>query len=217
MPELQVLNTLKEIFGLGAGAVIATVIIAMFLFLRSQDKTRAKAEELDAKSAERLQDTLQSVFNALTKAQDNKLQLDKVNDAQDTALVILQNHSIVLQRLPQLVKDFNDAVEAFHQTQSQMREADLTTAQHMVDFIMEQKNNFSTLGEKVDTVMDSNARLVILLERLNANLERLNTSLELLGSVSTDIQDIKGAILKTVTSEEKAVHLPDESETTKQE
>lgn len=207
MPELQALNSLKEIVGLGAGAMMLTVIIAMFIFLRSQDKTRAKAEEIDALAANRTQELWQQTFAALTKAQDTKEQLEKLHDLREGELDLLQNHSKILSTIPTLVQDVNNVVQMFHKTQISIQEISLTTAQHMVDFMTEQKARFDTMDEKVDTIMDSNSRLVILLERLNANLERFNNNLEMLGGMSKDIQDIKGAILKTITDEQPAVDL----------
>lgn len=212
MPELQALNSIKDIVGLGAGAMMLTVIIAMFIFLKSQDKIRANAESLDAQAAARMQDLLQQIFSSLNKAQENKEELDRLGDGQDSAVVVMQNIQTLFNPLPSLIRGMSDGMETFQQALSQVKELNITASQHITDFMVDQERRFDSVDEKVDSIMDTNMRLVLLLERLNANLERLNMSLETLSGVSTDIQEIKGAIMNTVTSEQTAeIVEPDEN------
>jgi hypothetical protein len=195
MPEVQAINQLASTLQnsiLATMAIVTLAVIGMMIWQIRSSNAQDK----------RQQDTVEQVFTSLKKALDNKEQLDKLGDGQDTELVILQSHQTVLNGLPGLIRDFKDAVEGFHGSQVQIREANLTTIQHLIDFMEEQGSRFDSLDTKVELMLDNDARLVILLERLNQNLETFNANME---TFNRDISNIKAMVAKQITSEQPTV------------
>jgi hypothetical protein len=209
MPEAQALNSLVQTVQDSVVLQMLVVTMAVIYLLINQGRVRSRQEERDSAVQTRQQDFLAKVFTAQERALDTKEQLEKLHELRQDELGLLQNHSRILAEIPVLVRDVNEVVQQFHKTQIGIQETSIATAQHMVDFMAEQKARFDRVDEKVDSVMDTNMRLVVLLEQLNENLKMFNFNIEAFNTnietFNREITEIKAMVTKTITSEQPAV------------
>lgn len=207
--EVQALNTLiQTLQGSIVLQSIAVTFVLAFIVIQN-GRSRAKQDERDSKAEERNQGLIGELFATNKKALDTKEQLDKLHDLREGEMAILENQGKALAVFPNLIGDIETAIQALHETTQRISALTLDGNQALVNFLTAYEHesekvqtNIRTIDQKVDTMMDSNARLVILLERLNVNLETFNSNM---ARFNEGMEVIKQAVLKEVTSETSAV------------
>jgi methyl-accepting chemotaxis protein len=195
MPEVQAINQLATTLQNSILATMAIVTLAVIFMMIWQIRSNNAQDKRQA-------ETINTVLHMQTRALDNKEQLGRLADGQDTAVVVMQNMQHGLLPFPEWIRDINLAIQTFHEMVDSLREMIKEQGSQIQSLRDERTHEIKDIGEKVDTLMDNNVRLVILLERLNANLERFNTNME---RFNADIAEIKRMVAKQITSEQPAV------------